>query len=238
MQRTFAFTSALALVALSTTGCATTASNDLRTTGIYAVYTLEQNGPGADFTARAQFRASASNGNLVELSEGESVYVNDVFLANKNKVTGVDINYSQTVPKGAPAYNFEFRRNDGEIAKHDVSPPQEFNITSGPLTGTYASSYTLTWDAGTNGAKVDISARSDQSGCNVLTIDFGLADNGSYTFSGDKLKPRGMDGGAPTMACSYQITLEKKATVAIGAPFKSGTANSVAKRATTLSITP
>ena len=234
MQRGFAFASIVTLVALCASGCATTASNDLRTSGFYVSYSLTQDSETADYVARASYRVSASNGNLVELSDGEAVYVNSVLLSTKTKVAGIDINYSQTVPKGAATYTFDFRRSDNTNAPLNVAPPEAFTITSAPLSGTYTTAmYTLTWTPGTAGGKMKISAGSDQSGCNVLSIDQDLADNGSYTFAGDKLK------GAGALAdCTYTLTVEKTVTAAVGAPFKGGSATSTTKRFTTLHVTP
>jgi len=237
MVRTFASSAALALVAFAVSGCATTASNDLRTSGIYANYWVEQVDDG-DYTVRASYRASEAQGNIVELSDGEAVYVNNTLLANKTSALGLDVNYSTTLAKGAATYTFELRRNDGEIVRHDLTPPETLTITSSALAGTYSGSYTITWTPGTKGAKVDIKAESNDSGCNVSrTVATGVADSGSHTFSAAELAPTAQMGQAMA-SCRFNVVLEREVTIAIGAPFKNGVGRSIAKRATSLALTP
>lgn len=147
------------------TGCDTTDSGDIRTSGLFVIYHVEQDGDRASL--RAEFRVDNFLGNLVRLSDGDEVSVNGTILTYQALIIP---HYEGTV-EASDTYTFELRRTGEEPYISTVSPTDAVTITA-PAADAMLSrqaGFDVTWsDPQSDSAReYEIGLNASGNGCNL-----------------------------------------------------------------------
>ena len=182
-------------------GCDTTSSENVKTSGIWAKFQVDDNADGT-VTAWALLRVGGPTGTIVDLTGGEHVECNGASLTEYlDPVTNLHWSRGVIPASNDGQYTFEFVRTD-ETVSTEISaadPPMIDQVAQG--SAWYAGEDgIITWDTTYPGDKVDIDIQGD---CidDVSYLD--LPDNGSFTVPSDDMV---MSGQGDVCDVTVQVT--------------------------------
>lgn len=179
----------IAVAAFLVGGCSKVPSDNVKTAGIYASYSIRGNNQNS-VVCTVQFQAGGSTGTFLDLSAGDSVTCNGQSMS-RNEFAGI-ITYSATLPYTVGAvYTVIFSRaNEGSYtstvtlpeAIEGISPSQGTTIQKGSaLTASWVPSRNLNDNLS---ATLDIRPNSSRSMTHAVVDS--SPENGSLGFSGDQ----------------------------------------------------
>lgn len=211
--------------------CDTTSSENVKTSGIWAKYQVDDNGDGT-VTAWALLRVGGPNGTIVDLTGGEHVECNGAALTEYlDPIT--NLHWSRGIIPAATdgQYTFEFVRTD-ETVSTEISaadPPIIDQVADGS-TWYMGQDGTITWDSTMPGDKVDIDIHGD---CidDVSYLD--VTDNGSFTVPAADVVLSGTDD-----ICDLTVQVTRYVGYDVNPTFQGGEAWATAFDAVTVTYTP
>jgi hypothetical protein len=116
------------------TGCSSTPSENVKTTGISASYSVESN-DGAQATCSARFFVGGSTGTVLDLTSGDSVTCNGQAMARQQDPLTHMITYSaQLAAQAGSTYTIVFTRSGEAPYNSSVVLPRSLTVTS-PASG-------------------------------------------------------------------------------------------------------
>lgn len=172
---------------LGTTACSTTESENVKTSGIWARFTVEHH-PDGDVVCWAVLRVGGGTGTVIELSGGEHIRCNDIQMSEYfEPVTNFRWNRA-IVPEDLDGiYDFLFVRTDEEINTSIVMPelPLIYDLFPDDVV-LEGEALTIYWDDEYPGDVVDINV---EGSCIQNLSALSVADSGEYTFDAVLLSP-------------------------------------------------
>ena len=213
------FSNLIILVILVSSGCSSTTSDNVKTSGIYAIFTI-QNKYGQDIvTAKASLQVGGITGSYIELVGDDELYCDDKKLSTSKPGLGI-IEYVAQLPKKKPGekYVFKFKRKDEE---HTIEVVQlkDLHITEPAQSQSFKISQDIKikWEP-TSTENIDLTIDGDCIG--PFTKLFST-DNGEYIVSGGTLK---FDEDAEVKKCTANIWMRRNISTGIPKEFDGGTA--------------
>lgn len=171
-------------------------SEDVATDGIFAVYSIEDD--GQKLTAFARFYAGSNeNGTVIELSAGDTVSVNGEEL-NLNKSFTGGATYVKSMGDGQ-SFTFRFSRQsqeEPEAYQSTVSLSAPMIITSPEQQGTYLRGQALRvrWNPGDDKINLEISGKDRTGKRSFIRNYLNLDDDGSFFIKAADLDPPEFSG--------------------------------------------
>lgn len=168
------------LSVLVTMGCSVTESENVKTSGIWAHYVIEENEVGS-LTAWAVLRVGGSTGTIIDLSGGEHMECNgDIMNEWIEPIT--NYHWSRVMPNEDPQrlYDFTFVRTDEEVTTQVDLPYPPIITDIEPALMANGDGFTVTWDASYAEDFVSIQFSGD---CIETAVDYDVPDDGEYVFT-------------------------------------------------------
>jgi len=175
------FLSLLAAVTVYLSSCAPSASEDIKTPGLYCSFSVDATNGLA--TASAVFRTGNPLGTNVVLSEGDEIRVNGVLLAYVDKI--VVKSYDATFP-AATEYSFVLTRPGESPYTCTLQSPPAVTITS-PAEGasiSRQSSFDVTWE---NNGSASSTLSLILYGAYLNGLNDNVPDTGTFTIPANTL---------------------------------------------------
>lgn len=168
----------LLAVGLST-GCTVSDSTDIKTSGIWAHYTVEHDAANS-VTVWGTLRVGGSLGNIVDLTAGEHLEVNGTSMTEwVEPFTNYHWSRAVISPTADGVYDIDFVRLEGEVVSSTVVVPDRPMISGLEPANLVVTDdqLTITWDTGDPGDEVDIFIDGD---CIEDHAYSALADSGTF----------------------------------------------------------
>lgn len=180
---------AIAVAAFLAGGCSKVPSDNVKTAGIYASYSIKGNNQNS-VVCTVQFQAGGSTGTFLDLSSGDSATCNGQSMS-RNEFAGI-ITYSATLSYAVGVvYTVVFSRaNEGSYTSTVTLPEAIEGMSPGHGTTIQkGSALTASWVPSTNlndklNATLDIRLNSSRSITHAVVDS--SPENGSLGFSGDQ----------------------------------------------------
>ncbi|MFH2005501.1 MAG: hypothetical protein ABI333_02830 [bacterium] len=202
MKRSYLFVSICFVAMLGLMGCSVTESTNVKTSGIYAIFTVYHRADGT-VSVRGTLRVGGSTGTIVDLASGEHLEVNGQVMSEfVDPIT--DYHWSRAIidPDPAGVYDIDFVRLDELVTTTVLTPEPPTIVSLDPGDVVFSEdTLTITWDDTDPGQDVDIYIEGD---CIENHADFNVPDTGAYT-SGDIYDIEPM---SPT-DCTLTVTVER-----------------------------
>jgi hypothetical protein len=214
MHRTGMILASATLAALLAEGCTLVDSEDIKTSGIWAYFSLDHH-PDDSAVAWSVMRVGGTLGTIVTMSGGERIECNGTRLQEYfEPITGYHW-YRTEVSPTLSGYDFEFVRSDEDVLTHleSAAPPVILDL-SPSLEARAGDSLTVTWDDSVPGDSISVSV---DGACIALQSEGVLADNGSYTF----LPLQDLDPLNPE-ACELTVTVTRVIDGEVNPAYDSG----------------
>lgn len=96
-------------------GCSSTTSDNIKTSGIYAIFTIESQTGSANVVAKATLQVGGITGSYIKLVDDDKLFCDDKELSMYDSKIG-PIEYKAQIPKknAGEKYVFKFKRKDEE----------------------------------------------------------------------------------------------------------------------------
>ncbi len=212
-------------------GCETTDSENVKTSGIWAKFQVDDNGDGT-VTAWALLRVGGPTGTVVDLSGGEHVQCNGAALTEYfDPIT--NLHWSRgVIPAAADGlYDFDFVRTDETVSTEITAadPPLIDQVGHGD-SWWLGSDEDITWDVTMPGDKVDIDIHGDCiEDVSYLDVD----DSGIFTVPAEDMVLSGQDD-----VCDLTVEVTRYVGHDVNPAFQGGEAWATAADAVTVTFTP
>jgi len=153
-------------------------STDIKTSGIWARYTVEHNAHDS-VTVRGELRVSSSVGNIVDLTAGEHLEVNGTNMTEwVEPITEYHWSRAVISPDPDGIYDIDFVRLDELVSSTILAPDRPYIASLDPGDVVYTEEVlTINWDTGAPGDDVDIFIDGD---CIEGHSYYGEADSGMF----------------------------------------------------------
>ncbi len=200
-------------------GCSSTTSDNIKTSGIYAIFTIENQYGQANVTAKASLQVGGITGSYIELVGDDKLFCDDKELTARKPGLGI-IEYTAQLPKknAGEKYVFKFKRKDEE---HTIEVVQlkEVHIVQPAQSQSFKISQDIKvkWEP-ISTEDIDLSI---DGGCIDPHTKMFSTDNGEYVISGGTLK---FDANAETKKCTATILIRRNIATGIPNEFDGGTA--------------
>jgi len=212
-------------------GCSSTTSDNVKTSGIYAIFTIENKYGETTVTARATLQVGGITGSYVELVGDDELYCDDVKLSTTKPGLGI-IEYKAQLPKknAQEKYVFKFKRKDEEHTI-DVIQLKDLHITEPTQSQGFKISddIKIKWEPAST-EEIDLSVNGD---CIDPFTKIFSTDNGEYIISGGTLK---IKESAETTKCTATILLKRYISTGVPKEFDGGNAFSYSKSEVNIQI--
>jgi hypothetical protein len=221
---TYIFTTLLFVTGLW--GCSVTESENIKTSGVWVHYKIEQRVDG-EIYAWAVLKVGGSTGTIISMSGGEHMECNDITLPEYfDPITNYHWNRAVLGQEIDGLYDFNFIRIDEEISTILELPEVPVITELLPYSTIYeGEDLTITWDSpvGSEGDYVDIWVTGvcieDEY---VAMVD----DDGEYSVQGLVFKPE------LTEDCLIDVAVHRFIEVDVNGAFQGGIAEGVSRDAT------
>lgn len=177
-MKKFILLSILAMISIM--GCSVTESENVKTSGIWAHYVIEEDETGT-LTAFAVLRVGGATGTIIDLSGGEHMECNgDVMNEWIEPIT--NYHWSRVMPDADPErlYDFTFVRTDEEVTTQVELPYPPIIIDIQPALMAEGDGFTVTWDDSNPEDFVSIQFSGE---CIETATVYDVPDDGEYVFT-------------------------------------------------------
>jgi len=207
----------IALILLA--GCSSTPSENVKTSGIYAIFTIENKYGENTVKAKATLQVGGMTGSFLKLSEGDELYCDDQKLSEKTTVIG-SVEYIATLPKknAGEKYVFKFKRKDEEYII-EVPQLKDVHITAPKQSESFKISEDIkvTWEPKST-EEMDLTIDGD---CIDPHTKIFQTDNGEYIITGNTLK---FDQLSDSKKCTANIIVRRYTSTGVPKGFAGGSA--------------
>lgn len=199
-------------------GCSTTTSDNVKTSGIYAIFTIENLYGKPNVTAKATLQVGGITGSYIELVGDDELFCDDKKLSVQ-KVPGVNmIIYTADLPKKNPGekYVFKFKRS-GEEHLIEVTQLKEIHITQPEQSASFKinQDIKIKWEP-VSTERIDLEVDGD---CIDLFSQPSIQDNGEYIITGGTLK---FDEIEKLDRCTATVTVKRYISSGVPKEFDGG----------------
>lgn len=175
----------LLILLITFTGCSSTTSDNIKTSGMYALFTIEAKYGKESVDARASLQVGGITGSYIELIGDDAIYCDDVKLSIRKPGIGI-IDYVGTLPskKAGEKYVFKFKRKDEEHII-EVTQLQVVNIKRPVQSEIFkiGQDITVQWEP-----KSTENINLSLDGSCIEPVDkYFSTDNGEYVISGNAI---------------------------------------------------
>lgn len=219
MLRRLTLISIIIFIILVLYGCSSTTSDNIKTSGIYAIFTIENKYGEDTVTAKASLQVGGITGSYIELVGDDKLYCDDKELSSRKPGLGI-IEYAAQLPKknAGEKYVFKFKRKDEEHTI-EVIQLKEVHIVEPSQSQTFKISQDIKikWEPIST---EDIDLTIDGNCIGPFTKMFST-DNGEYVVSGGTLK---FDENTEVKKCTANIWIRRNLATGVPKEFDGGTA--------------
>ncbi|MCX7943121.1 MAG: hypothetical protein N2746_01245 [Deltaproteobacteria bacterium] len=216
-MKNYLITSVIILFSFLICGCSSTTSDNVKTSGIYALFTIESKYGHANVLARASLQVGGITGSYIKLVDEDELFCDETKLTMRDGGLGI-IEYTAQLPKknSGEKYVFKFKRKDEEH-KVEVTQLKELRIIQPNQSQNLKISQDLKikWEpTSTEDIDINIDGECIDPYSKILSID-----NGEYLIPTGTLK---FDEDTDLNRCPVNILIKRYASTNVPKEFEGG----------------
>jgi len=219
MNRRIAILLVFFVIFILSAGCSSTTSDNIKTSGIYALFNVENKYGENTVTAKATLQVGGITGSYIKLVGDDELLCDGQKLSSRETALG-SIEYVANLPKknAGEKYVFKFKRKDEEHTI-EVTQLQDVHITAPKQSQSFKISddIKVTWEPKST-EDMDLTIDGD---CIDPHTKIFQSDNGEYLITGGTLK---FDENADSKKCTAKIIVRRYTSTGVPKEFDGGNA--------------